>query len=211
MSIVVISDYSCHEPVDVAVILDTSSYFGSENFPQLKLFAKNFISYFELTINGLNPFVGFIPYSDKIVDRSVINFRYSTSVPRLSQKIDRLNFDGARGTRLDLALQYARVTLFTSRKGSRAWVPHVILAVTGSARYWDPVRKAAVRDEVAELRKSGVRLIIASVDSTRGNQGYLRSLVDSQDDLYMVSYPYLLYGISERITKQVCPVPSKCQ
>ncbi|XP_028410535.1 collagen alpha-6(VI) chain-like [Dendronephthya gigantea] len=201
-------DYSCHEPVDVAVILDTSSYFGSENSPQLKLFAKNFISYFELTINGLNAFVGFIPYSDRIVERSVINFRYSTSAQRLSQKIDRLNFDGSSGSRLDLALRYARETLFTSRKGSRSWVPHVILAVTGSAQYWNPVRKGAIRDEIAELRKAGVRLIFASVDSTLGKQGYLRSLVDSQDDLYMVSYPYLLYGISERITKQVCPVPS---
>jgi collagen type XII alpha len=205
-----ISGYNCYEPVDVVVILDTSSYFGSENFAQLKLFAKNFISYFELTNNGLNPFIGFIPYSDKIVERSVINFRYSTSTQRLSQKIDRLNFGGAWGTRLDLALKYARQKLFTINKGSRSWVPHVVLAITGSAQYWDSGRKDAIQHEAGLLRKSGVELMIASVDPTQSNQGYLRSLVDSQGDLFMVSYPYLLYGISERITRHVCPVPSKC-
>ncbi len=193
----------------MAVIVDTSSYFGSENFAQFKLFARNFISYFELKNNGLNPFIGFIPYSDKIVEKSVVNFRYSQSSPRLGRKINQLNFDGAWGTRFDLALAYARKKLFTANKGTRSWVPHVVLAITGSARYWDTVRKNAIRDEAELLRKSGAQVIIASVDPTQSNQGYLRSLVDSQEHLYMVSYPYLLYGISEGISRQVCPVPSK--
>ena len=199
----------CYEPVDVAVILDTSSYFGSENFAQLKLFVKNLLSYFELTTSGLAGAIGFIPYSDEVNERRVINFRYSTSTERLSQKFDRLRFDGAWGTRLDLALKYAREKLFTNYKGSRAWVTHVALAITGSAQYWDEGRKDAIRREAALLRKSGVQLIIASVDSTQSNEGYLRSLVDSEKHLQMLAYPYLLYGISEKITRQVCPVPSK--
>ena len=205
----ILLDFVCEEPVDVAVILDTSSYFGSGNFAQLKLFAKNLLNHFELTTSGLNAFVGFIPYSDKIVEKSVINFRYSSSIGRLSRKIDQLSFDATWGTRVDLALKYSREKLFTVHKGSRPWVPHVVLAITGSVQHWDPVHKDAVRREAALLGRSGAQLMIASVDLTQSNQAYLRSLVDSREHLYMVSYPYLLYGISEEITRQVCSVPSK--
>lgn len=193
----------------MAVILDTSSYFGSGNFAQIKLFAKDLLNHFELTTSGLNALVGFIPYSDKIVEKHVINFRYSHSIKRLGQKIDQLPFDGALGTRVDLALKYSREKLFSIYKGSRPWVPHVVLAITGSVQHWDPVHKHAVKQEAALLRESGVQLMIASFDPTQSNQAYLRSLVDSREHLYMVSYPYLMFRVSEKITRQVCPVPSK--
>ena len=201
-------DLNCSESVDIAVLLDTSLYFGTENYLQLKFFAKNFVSYFELTDSGLNPFIGFIPYADSVVRKRVINFRHSTSVKRLQDKIDGLDFHGAWGTHLDLALKYAREELFTINKGSRSWVPHAILAITGSVQYWDPVRKAAVREEVSLLRRSGIQLVIASVDRTQGNEGYLRSLVDTREHLYIMSQPYLLNTISKKIKRQVCPVPN---
>ena len=140
--------------------------------------------------------------------RRIINFRYSTSVKRLQDKIDGLDFHGAWGTHLDLALKYAREQLFTVNKGSRSWVPHVILAITGSASYWDSARKAAVRDEVASLRRSGIQLLIASVDRTQSNEGYLRSLVDTREHLYIISRPNMLNTISKKTKRQVCPVPS---
>ena len=195
----------------MAILLDTSSYFGLGNFAQLKLFAKHLLNYFELTANRLNTFVGFIPYSGKIVDKFVINFRYSYSIERLSVKIDQLHFYDTWETRLDLALKYSREKLFTVYNGSRPWVPHVVLAITGSVQHWDLAQRDAVQREAVLLRESDVKLMIASIDPTQSNQGYLRSLVDSQEHLYMLSYPYLLYGISENIARQACPVSSKSQ
>lgn len=206
-------DYYCFQPVDVAVLIDSSAYFGSQNFDELKTVAKNFVTYFELSENRLGPFIGFIPYSDTVDPSKVINFRYSTSVRRLTKKINnKLKFDGGRGTRLDLALKNARESLFKRNKGSRTWIPHVVVAITGSMKYWDT--QGSLRDDIKRealaLRAQGIQLLIAAIGSSdTANRAYLESMVATSDDVFMVRYSYGLMQVAEKMVRQLCPAPVK--
>lgn len=191
------------------MLLDTSSYVGANNFMQVKFFVKNFIDYFHLTRSGLNPFIGFVPYSDRVIKNKMINFRYSTSARRLKGKVDEIPYDGSSGFGLDLALKYARDTLFTRFKGSRSWVPRVVLVITASARDWNSNQKNAIQREAERLKKTGSQLMIVSIGPVSSNDGFLRSIVDSKDHLHTVLFPYLLYEISKKLTNQICPEPSK--
>lgn len=84
-------------------------------------------------------------------------------------------------------------------------MPHVVLAITGSVQQWDLAQKDAVQREAVLLRESHVKLMIASIDPTQSNQGYLRSLVDSQEHLYMLSY-HIYYTVFQKISQDK-PVP----
>lgn len=199
-------DYYCDQPVDVAVLVDSSIYFGAEDFAELKTFAKSFTTFFQLDRNGLAPFIGFLPYSDRVHETKMINFRYSTRATRLTRKIDKLDFDGGRGTRMDLVLRYARESLFSANKGSRSWVPHVVLAITGSARYWDVSLKEAMKGQARALRAQGIKLLVASVGQS--NAADFESMVASKDNVFLVRYPYGLLQVAEKMVRKICPTPS---
>lgn len=181
-----------------------------ENFADLKAFVKNFINYFELKRKGLTPQIGVIPYSDKVLANLVINFRYSRSSSWLKSKVDSLSFDGGRGSRLDLALRSTPSLLFRRIKGSRAWVPHVVLAIIGSAASWDRPLTEAIKREALALRTQGFQLMVAAIGLTdQTDRAALESMVASKDDLYIVRYSYGLAQVASKIMQQACPKPSK--
>ena len=198
--------------MDIAILLDSSSYLGKGNFEQLKTFAKNFITYFRLNNKGLGPFIGIVPYSDPPVARKeMINFRYSKSIEKLSGKIDKMKYAGGDGARLDLAFQAARQTLFTTNMGARSWVPRVILAVTGTWRTWIPYIKRSVQLQASAARDEGIKVMVASVGATEDeDRAMMQSMVASKDDVFMVRYPYGLGQVAERLVRRLCPVPSRC-
>ena len=203
-------DYYCEQPVDVVVLLDSSSYFGAENFAALKTFANSFVTFFELDRNGLTPFVGFLPYSNTVSKDKMINFRYSTRIARVSAKINKMDFEGGRGSRMDIALKYARESFFINNMGSRSWVPHVVLAITGSTRYWDQGLKGTIKNEARTMRAQGINLVVASIGGTSvADRTDLESMVATKDDLFLVRYPYGLLQMTEKIVRNICPTPSK--
>ena len=203
-------DYYCEQPVDVVVLLDSSSYFGAENFAALKTFANSFVTFFELDRNGLTPFVGFLPYSNTVSKDKMINFRYSTRIARVSAKINKMDFEGGRGTRMDIALKYARESFFINNMGSRSWVPHVVLAITGSTMYWDQGLKGTIKNEARTMRAQDINLVVASIGGTSvADRTDLESMVATKDDLFLVRYPYGLLQMTEKIVRNICPTPSK--
>ena len=107
-------DLYCNHPVDIAVLLDSSSSFGEQNFLELKSFSKVFINYLKLAGHRLGPHVAFLPYANKISPkRNMINFRYSQSVSRLTGVINSgLTYVGGQESRLDSALKGAHEIVF---------------------------------------------------------------------------------------------------
>ena len=133
-------DYYCDQPVDVALLLDSSSYFNQINFQEQKKFAQSFITYFKLRSHLIGPAIAVVPYSDKEITRSsMVNFIYSTSISRLNNKIKKLKYQGGRSN-LDYALRFTKDQLFTPGSvrptGARSWVPRVVVVITGSWRTW---------------------------------------------------------------------------
>ena len=100
--------------MDIAVLLDASSFFGKDNFEEVKNFAKIFISNLKLSQHRLGPHVAFLTYSKGISNReNTVNFRYSSSIKRLSRIIDStLEYNGDPESNLDYALSGARNVLF---------------------------------------------------------------------------------------------------
>lgn len=168
------------------------------------------MTFFELDRNGLTPFVGFLPYSNTVSKDKMINFRYSTRIARVSAKINKMDFEGGRGSRMDIALKYARESFFINNMGSRSWVPHVVLAITGSTRYWDQGLKGTIKNEARTMRAQGINLVVASIGGTSvADRTDLESMVATKDDLFLVRYPYGLLQVTEKIVRNICPTPSK--
>ena len=129
-------DYYCDQPADIALLLDSSTYFKPLNFEEQKRFAESFITYFKLRQTRFGATIAVVPYSDKKIERSTIaNFFYSRSIPFLTRKIKKLKFQGGK-SKLEDALRFARDDLFVSKMGARTWVPRVVVAITGSWRTW---------------------------------------------------------------------------
>ena len=130
-------DYYCDHPADIALLLDSSTYFNQQNFEEQKKFAQSFITYFKLRSTKIGPAIAIVPYSDKKITRSTIaNFFYSSSIAFLTNKIKKLKYQGGQ-SKLEDALRFTRNQLFVSRMGARSWVPRVVVVITGSWRTWD--------------------------------------------------------------------------
>lgn len=208
-------DFYCNEPFDIVLLLDSSLSFGKDNFAALITYSKIFIEYFNLRDRGPGPYIGFLPYSDDINRGKLINFRYSRSRKMLKSAIDRrISFDGGRESRLDFALQGAQDVFFKPLRnypsqGSRPWVHHVVLAITGSWQTWSPGVRQRIKREARRLQRQGVKLLLAAIGQPgRNDRALLESLVHSGDDLFVVTSPYRLVDVTENMVQKLCPVPS---
>jgi hypothetical protein len=129
-------DYYCDHPVDVALLLDSSSDFKQVNFEAQKKFAESFITYFKLRSILIGGAIAIVPYSDKKITRLTIrNFYYSRSIAGLTRKIKTLKYLGGKSNLQD-AFRFVTDELFVPTMGARSWVPRVVVAITGSWRTW---------------------------------------------------------------------------
>lgn len=55
-------DYYCDEPVDIALLLDSSTHFDEVNFEEQKRFAESFVTYFKLRSSRIGASIAVVPY-----------------------------------------------------------------------------------------------------------------------------------------------------
>lgn len=117
----------CSGKADLAFILDSSSVSESE-FQEAKRFVWSVIENFHVSANGTR--VGFIRSSAIVSVIFDLQFSVDNNILRLKEMVDNIVFAEGGSTKHELALQLARVNLFSANGGSRPDVPKVLIVLT---------------------------------------------------------------------------------
>lgn len=146
----------CSGKADLAFILDSSSVSESE-FQEAKRFVWSVIENFHVSANGTR--VGFIRSSAIASVIFDLQFSADNNILRLKEMVDNIVFAEGGSTKQELALQLARVNLFSANGGSRPDVPKVLIVLTkGKSQNILAVARSSMA-----LKRNNVTIVVVGI------------------------------------------------
>ncbi|XP_052715476.1 A disintegrin and metalloproteinase with thrombospondin motifs adt-1-like isoform X1 [Crassostrea angulata] len=176
---------------DILIIMDESGSVGSNHFNTMKTFVRD-------VIRGLNSvFFRFSVITYNSSPRKIFGFRDFDNLNAIMTSIEHIQYLSG-GTRTDRALEYARVSIFNTKRADSAGI--VILFTDGMSG-----NSQNTKDEAALLRNEGVRIFSIGVGSGP-NIEELQSIASSPSDehVFQVSSFSALSHILNAVQTRTC-------
>eukprot|EP00105_Crassostrea_gigas_P005928 XP_011419685.1 PREDICTED: coadhesin isoform X2 [Crassostrea gigas] len=176
---------------DTLIIMDESGSVGSNHFNTMKTFVRD-------VIRGLNSvFFRFSVITYNSSPRKIFGFRDFDNLNAIMTSIEHIQYLSG-GTRTDRALEYARVSIFNTKRADSAGI--VILFTDGKSG-----NSQNTKDEAALLRNEGVRIFSIGVGSGP-NIEELQSIASSPSDehVFQVSSFSALSHILNAVQTRTC-------
>lgn len=183
----------CTAKVDIIYLMDSSGSIGHDDYEKQKDFVKDLARVFRIGPGASRAAV--VTYDDFPIVRA--NFDDFDSTDSFAEAVESINQTRGR-TRIDHALVKTSEMFKSARKN----VPKVLIALTDGAQTPDP--GSLPLDEASQLlRDQGVKVYALGVGH-QVNVTQLRSMVESNSDVFLVDSFVDLLRKSQSIAEKAC-------